>query len=69
MYKITSAYDGQAPHWEQTYENEFGAWEIFFNFIDWGFADEYRTVNLYTPAGKCYTKIFYRKNREIKVIA
>jgi hypothetical protein len=23
-------------------------------------ADEYSTVNLYTPTGKCYTKNFYR---------
>ena len=68
MYKITSAYDGQAPHWEQTYENEFGAWENFFLFTDCGLANEYRTVNISTPTGKMYTKIFYR-NGEVKVIA
>jgi hypothetical protein len=58
-YLITCAYDGNAPHWEQRYENEFGAWENFFLFTDWGMADEYSTVNLYTPTGKCYTKNFY----------
>jgi hypothetical protein len=60
MYKITCAYDSNAPHWSAEYENEFGAWENFFLFTDWGMANEYSTVNLYTPAGKCYTKVFYR---------
>ena len=60
MYKITSAYDGNAPHWSAEYENEFGAWESFFRFTDWGMADEYSTINIYTPTGKCYTKVFYR---------
>ena len=60
MYKLTSSYDGQTPHWSAPYEDEFGAWENFFLFTDWGMAKEYRTVNLYTPTGKCYTKVFYR---------
>ena len=59
MYKITSAYDGQAPHWSAEYENEFGAWENFFLFTDHGMANEYRTVNISTPTGKMYTKLFY----------
>ena len=59
MYKITSAYDGQAPHWSAEYENEFGAWENFFLFVDHGMANEYRTVNISTPTGKMYTKLFY----------
>ena len=46
MYKLTCAYDSNAPHWSAEYENEFGAWENFFLFTDWGFADEYSTVNL-----------------------
>jgi hypothetical protein len=63
-YLITCQYDSEAkPHWEQRYENEFGAWESFFRFTDWGFANEYSTVNLYTPTGKCYTKVFYRDGR------
>jgi hypothetical protein len=28
-------------------------------------ADEYATVNLYTPTGKCYTKLFYRDGRVV----
>jgi len=60
MYKLTCAYDSNAPHWSAEYESEFGAWENFFLFTDWGMANEYSTVNLYTPAGKCYTKVFYR---------
>jgi hypothetical protein len=61
-YLITSAYDGEAPHWEQRYENEFGAWENFFLFTDWGMANEYRTVNLTTPDGEV-SKTFYRDGR------
>lgn len=67
MYKLTCAYDSNAPHWSAEYENEFGAWENFFRFTDWGFADEYATVNLYTPTGKCHTKIFYREGRKVVV--
>jgi hypothetical protein len=62
-YVVTCAYDGNVPHWEQRYENEFGAWESFFRFTDWGMADEYSTVNIYTPTGKCHTKLFYRDGR------
>ena len=65
MYKITSSYDSNAPHWEQTYENEFGAWENFFKFTDWGMANEYRTVNISTPTGKMYTKLFYRSGEVV----
>ncbi len=65
MYKLTCAYDSNAPHWSAEYENEYGAWENFFLFTDWGFANEYSTVNLYTPSGKCYTKIFYREGRKV----
>jgi hypothetical protein len=67
-YAVTSAYDGHAPHWVQRYENEFGAWESFFRFTDWGMANEYRTVNISTPTGKMYTKLFYR-NGEVQVKA
>jgi hypothetical protein len=64
MYKLTCQYDyEESPHWSATYENEFGAWENFFKFTDWGLANEYSTVNLYTPTGKCYTKVFYRDGR------
>ena len=65
MYKITVAYDGLAPHWTQKYSDALQAFEEFAKFTDWQFADEYSTVNLYTPSGKCYTKIFYREGRKV----
>lgn len=60
MYKITMAYDGNAPMWQQDYYDEFEAWQSFFSFTDWGMASEYATLNIYTPELKCYTKNFYR---------
>ena len=60
MYKLTCAYDGNAPHWTAEYEKEFGALESFFRFTDWGMANEFSTVNIMTPTGKMYTKVFYR---------
>ena len=60
MYKITLSYDNNAPHWQHDYYDEMEAWKAFFSFTDWGMANEYSTVNIYTPALKCYTKVFYR---------
>ena len=60
MYRLTCAYDGNSHHWSAEYETEFGAWENFFRFVDWGTANEYSTVNLFTPTGKLYTKNFNR---------
>jgi hypothetical protein len=65
MYKITLSYDGNAPHGQNDYANEFEAWKDFFAFTDWGFANEYSTVNLYNSEMKCFTKIFYRENRKV----
>jgi hypothetical protein len=65
MYKITLAYDNNAPHWQKDYANEFEAWKDFFAFTDWGFANEYSTVNLYNSEMKCFTKIFYREERKV----
>ena len=65
MYKLTCAYDSNAPHWSAEYENEFGAWENFFLFTDWGFADKFSTVNIYNSEMKCFTKIFYREERKV----
>ena len=68
-YVVTCQYDfEESPHWTGRYETEFGAWENIFLFKEWVMANEYSTVNIYTPTGKCYTKIFYR-NGEVKVIA
>ena len=65
MYKITVANDNEPISWTQTYSDELQAHKEFAKFIDWGFADEYSTVNLYTPSLKCYTKIFYREGRRV----
>jgi hypothetical protein len=67
MWKITLAYDENAPHWQHEYENEFEAWNEYFKFVDWGFADEYATLNMYTPSLKCFTKVFYRQDRKVVI--
>ena len=65
MYKITVAYDSQPINWAKEIADELEAHKLFASFTDWGFADEYSTVNLFTPSGKCYTKIFYREGRRV----
>ena len=68
MHKITLAYDSKAPHWSQEYTDEFQAWKDFFAFTDWGFANEYSTVNMSLPSGKMYTRIFYREGRKVVTV-
>ena len=66
MYKITVTYDSNpAPDYSFQYADELQAHKEFAKFTDWGFANEYSTVNLSTPTGKMYTKIFYRKDRKV----
>ena len=65
MYKITIAYDEKPIHWTKEYSDELQAHKAFAGFTDWGFANEYSTVNLYTPSLKCYTKVFYREGRKV----
>ena len=66
MYKITVTYDEQkTPNNVFQYSDELEAFKNFLSFTDWGFADEYSTVNLSTPTGKMYTKIFYREGRRV----
>ena len=60
MYKITCAYDGKPPHRSMQLDNALDAVNSYRSFTDWGFADEYSTVNLLEPSGKMHTKIFYR---------
>ena len=64
-HKITLSYDGEPAHWSMAYSDELMAHKEFAKIVDWGFADEYATANLYTPSGKCYTKIFYREGRRV----
>ena len=66
MYKITVTYDSNpSPDFSFQYADELQAHKEFAKFTDWGFANEYSTVNLSTPTGKMYTKIFYRKDRKV----
>ena len=65
MYKITVAYDENAPHYTQQFSDELDAHKSFASYVDWGFADEYSTINLFTPSGKCYTKIFHRNGKVV----
>jgi hypothetical protein len=60
-FTITVAHDSNPPHWRATYTNAFDAVKAFDTFVDVGDGDEFRTVNLFEPNGKCHTKNFYRK--------
>ena len=61
MYKITVTYDeNPAPDYVFQYSDELQAHKEFAKFTDWGFANEYSTVNLLEPSGKLHTKILYR---------
>ncbi len=65
MYKFTVAYDGKPAHWSAQIPDALIAFREFEKVVDWGFADEYSTVNLEMPSGKMYTKIFYREGRRV----
>ena len=66
MYKITVRYDeNPVPIGIYSYSDALQAFEEFGKFVDWGFADEYSTVNLEMPTGKMYTRIFYREGRKV----
>jgi hypothetical protein len=65
LYAITVAYDGKQPHWTGRYSDALTAVNEFNKHIDWGFADEYATVNLSEPSGKMHTKLFYREGRKV----
>ena len=64
-YAVTVAYDGNAPHWTGRYSDALSAVNTFNSFEDWGFADEYATVNLSEPSGKMHTKVLYREGRKV----
>jgi len=65
LYAITVSYDGEKPHWIGRYDNALYAVTEFNKHIDWGFADEYSTVNLSEPSGKMHTRTFYREGRKV----
>jgi hypothetical protein len=60
-YSVTITNDGDAnPDWIGRYDNALEAVTVFASCIDYGFAKEYRTINLSEPSGKMHTKILYR---------
>ena len=61
LYAVTSTNDSAtSPNWVGRYANALDAVNVFNSFIDYGDAQEYRTVNLSEPSGKMHTKTFYR---------
>jgi len=61
LYAVTSTNDSEAkPKWVGRYSNALDAVNVYNSFVDHGFANEYRTVNLSEPNGKMHTKILYR---------
>ena len=60
MYKLTAAYDGEAPHFTMKFNNALDAVNEYNKCIDWGFADEFATYNLSEPSGLMHTKHFWR---------
>jgi hypothetical protein len=65
-YAVTCTYDSATePVWSGRYDNALEAVTTFNNFIDWGFADKYSTVNLSEPNGKMHTRVFYREGRRV----
>ena len=66
MYRLTVTYDGNTtPHWDAQIPDALHAFREFELMKDWGFADEYSTINLICPDGKMYTRICYRKDRKV----
>jgi hypothetical protein len=65
LYAVTVAYDGETPHWTGRYSDALSAVNEFNKHVDWGFANEYATVNLSEPSGKMHTSTFYREGRRV----
>ena len=64
LYSVTVAYDGE-PFWVGRYADALSAVDEFNKHVDWGFANEYATVNLSEPSGKMHTRTFYREGRKV----
>lgn len=61
LYSVTITNDNETkPSWTGRYDNALAAVEVYNACVDYGFAQEYRTINLSEPNGKMHTKIFYR---------
>ena len=63
MYKLTIAYDGNAPLITEIYSDALTAVHSFDKCSDFGDAKEYATYNLSEPSGKMHTKNFYRNGK------
>jgi hypothetical protein len=60
-YSVTSTNDNDFnAKWIGRYDNALEAVNVYNSMVDYGFAQEYRTINLSEPNGKMHTKIFYR---------
>jgi hypothetical protein len=60
-YSVTSTNDNDFnAKWIGRYDNALEAVNVYNSMVDYGFANEYRTINLSEPNGKMHTKIFYR---------
>ena len=61
LYSVTSTNDSNnKADWVGRYDNALDAVSTYLSFVDHGFANEYRTVNLSEPSGKMHTKVIYR---------
>jgi hypothetical protein len=61
LYSVTSTNDSEnKPNWIGRFSDALSAVKSFESFVDHGFANEYRTVNLSEPNGKMHTKVLYR---------
>jgi len=60
MYKLTTAYDNNAPHHTMQFNNALDAVNAYNKCVDWGMANEYATYNLTEPSGLMHTKHFWR---------
>jgi hypothetical protein len=64
LYSVTTTNDNDTKaDWIGRYSDALTAVEVYQQFVDHGFADEYRTVNLSEPSGKMHTKVFYRSGK------
>ena len=64
LYSVTSTNDNSpSPEWVGRYSDALSAVEVFQKFVDFGYAKEYRTINLSEPSGKMHTKVFYRNGK------
>jgi hypothetical protein len=64
LYSVTTTNDNEiSPSWVGRYSDALSAVEVYQRFVDCGFADEFRTVNLSEPSGKMHTKVLYRSGK------